>query len=444
MPLNIQVVDAAAVNVLLSARHTDIDGNTIALNDPNHVYDEVYIERVDIAVFSHLSNSALTVYHRLNYSSPSNPDFTWDVATPQNGVLNLIPIAGQPSTVHGGHTSTRIAYRSTDSNNNIGGRIIGKMLKGGNYSNLLRINFDLEYQEDDGSHAFSNAGTWTTYPQSSIEDVWVTGTDNETYKMRVVNSIIDKDDSGAVDIVYMRLGDTIPNTLTINDVTYTVVSDLSLMSDQVGILLYTGWVNGGPNTLGNLTPQGNLNYVLELADTIGDIGSSGQVDDVAEYTSAALPYFNIAEHIVNSLTDLTTSLTRTIKLFRGRTTKLYTDLRWVRVCLEQSVLSTTDSDYVSRSFEGLSSAGFVDWDNGETRIGVFVDTSRNNRVYLLVKLGLKSDGIQYNELRIVHNTSGRNRLVDFAGAPPNFDSSDYSTFGTYVPLDPEADTPNES
>ena len=111
-----------------------------------------------------------------------------------------------------------------------------------------------------------------------------------------------------------------------------------------------------------------------------------------------------------------------VKLFSGRTTRVYTNLRWERASLGYLWLDENDDDYDGGPSGGYG-LGFTDYDNGQTRVGIDVDA--NKHVYLLVKLGRNSTGVNFEEFEVIQTTVYRNRMVDFDHAPPGGYDEEY-------------------
>ena len=460
MPLNLIVVDTAAVSIKLRLQPVDNLGSTV---DPHgvtivsgsdyHVKDRVFLDRVDFTAFSDLSTPAQYVYHRLAITLPVEEPFytrtnvlsgatnsdvtvlpTEEATTSPAGAdprryIPLIPTT-QPSIGSGAtlsFTGARNSFTYTTTPTGILTSYLGTIKK--NLSNVDRLfTFELQYQYDvmtggvavgvDQNAIWADAllldpllspppTKWFEYQQSTDVSIIVTAVDSLTYRFRTFRLPSATADANPtydlVDQIYFA-----SNNTNINPTNLVIGSGFSININ--GIVYYPEpaviaetWLNSilWSDSIFNGTVNTTVDLVLVLADN----SPSSAVDDLVTVTSLAKADVSAKEHIIlhdgTTPKYLTASTSNTLKLFKGRTTRIYTDFSsWDDVSLTTFTLDPSDDEAITigTAQNSLSRSGWTSFDAGQTVIGVSKTSS--GRVYFLVYLGPNSTGVNFAQLQI--------------------------------------------
>jgi len=457
MAFNIEVISTAALAVRLGLKHLNYAEAEITENDPNHVYDQVVIEKIHLSIYDKLSTSTVPVYHRLKYTL-RNPAEAAEYVHPRPAVdgayfIDLIPL--NTHTTAGIDTNVGFAT-SENSYDVVGGdtlvhKVIGRVSKRF-LAQDIRYVFELQYQVDpmtgvNGAPIGRNpaAAAWTTYTRALDTDVMIVpadGPDAGDNDIQARVKIIYTSYSTEVDAdnitpppniaratkLYRRKTVQLPNdvnlpdTLVIGGTTYTTEAGPDAGYPQnVWDALFTG-------TLGSEVPVAEIDYVIVAYDESPNLLDASPIDDYTNVTVLGKGAIQIQQFIVRSSIDTTPinngpydTTDVDMKIFRGKTTKIFTTLYWPNVFINDISLSMNDPE--SNNFVPYGASGFTDTDNGETRIGV--STEANGRVYLIVTLSLHSTSLLLDQLVVAQGTpvynpfTGTGVGTTFYDAPPN-------------------------
>jgi len=147
-----------------------------------------------------------------------------------------------------------------------------------------------------------------------------------------------------------------------------------------------------------VTPNTNVDFVLYLSDDSAPGGNT--IDDLVNLSSTAKPPVALQEHLFAKNTDTaatypTPGVAANFKLFKNMTTRIYTDLYWPDVYFNAFSVAVTDpQDHGTQA----TSSGFWDFDSGQTRVGVTIDS--NHRVYMIVRLGLNATSLSLDTMTL--------------------------------------------
>lgn len=443
MAFNIKVVNTGSLTVQIVSEHLNNSDNAVDENDPNHVYDRIKIGKLFFSMYDKLSTVEKPVYHRLKYTVTGNAG-NWTYARqagdPVFGFVNLVPL-DKHSQADGGFSTAENSY---DENDTLPHRILGKLEKR-SVEQQLTFTFELQYNTTS-----MESGVWKNYKQTTSKNIVVNADDNddntEDFPIRIRTAYTADNydpttkENYDPDIhkqarLYRRMttknesDNEIPagTTVTIGGVKYSTEDGPdSTYPTEVKEILFSD------TTL--ITPRPNVDFVLLLSDD--SAGDDTIIDDKVEYTSSAKPAVQIKNHIVPTSTD-TDPITPIpnlveVKLFRGKTTRIFTNLYWPRVRVKS--LSVSENDLEDVDTDTLTNFGFMDFDGGETRLGI--DRTAEGRVFIIVKLSMHSTSLLLDTLvpeiadAVTNPMNGSEdpdnipqRINTFANADPNYNSN---------------------
>lgn len=487
MPPQIKFVisDTAALNISVK-RFTRNYLNQCVSDISQHVKSAIVLTNVDVTLFANLWQTGKPIYHRIlitlplgttDYHINSNPmgiadvktdpyiikkndvgtnDYYLPLITDSNGQAiidrDIIETDIAKTTINNGISTPKIGYNFGDN-----GYIIGYITQSGKTSLLdgqnegslpFRFTAKLQYSTTNDYGASAN---WIDYKQSTVSTSYVYATNGANSELHPLTTIYmnpnsqiscpELFNSGSSSVLYSK---TSTIYISINGTDYA-----SIPVDD-----------GGGNAINNVDTQihndvmaltGDNALALYVADIGGD--SLSPVDDVFEYINRSFgehitikisdknanPETNVlqqpkgislGEHILDKRdgTPLTTS---SIKIFRNSSFRLYTDLKWERVCFAARKLNPEDNDAKNSPYSAnlvkttTANTCFLAFDADHTIIAVKVigtDSSGNSVsnnpndfcVVVDVTIGNLSDGINFDELHITHDFPNSLSIKDYA------------------------------
>lgn len=458
MPLNLLVVDTAAVSVKLRLDPIDGNGNSVLSNSPLHVKDKVYIDRVDFTAFAHIGTLTKPVYHRLvvtlpaevanDFVRPTTGQLPTETISAAPGPRRYIPLtpdttehatkfATVPTTSFRTFTSNRITFLPGGANGLTGtntylGTITRKSVA---VTKTFKFDFQFQYDAMDGgvlgedpNGPLHNAelgtyapnvdltysGLWYEYQQETDSNDIVTGSDSLSYKVKIYHVARENYDPNPDTDPTTRMwyaGNNLASGggVITPSVTFNIAGDTYTPAAATVAQAYLDnqlW----SDPLTKLIPNPAIDYIFEVADA--DTASTN-VDDKVDVTTIAFPRISIAEHLVYRQGGQLITSGNTLKLFRGRSTRIYTDLTtWTSVCLHSFDLAADDDDSLAKTDTTLGTlSDWITFDGNQTVVGVGI--ASGGTVYLQVYLGPNSTGVRFDSLFVTHDTATTNLLQNF-------------------------------
>lgn len=421
MPLHLLVVDTAAVSVKLRLDPVDNNGDPVPklidnVPNPNHTKDKVVVDRVDFTAYSHLGKLTQPVYHRLVVTLPNTVPNVYvqpgTVNLPQIGssdeddrrTIPLVPVSNPNSDQnldsHDGKfigDGTTKSFKNSRITFNKLNTYLGTITR--SPDNITKeFLFELQYQYDPMNVTnntplgvnqaalvgeFPTKGVWIPYESKTDKKVTVTANNGLTYKMKIyyTDGTLNEEASKLWSEINMGPGFKI----TINEHDYIPTKRMD------------------DTPIADLFDDLSIDFVLELAD---NRNTADIVDDLVTVTSQGKQKVSIGNHILfRKNGELVKSGSSYIKLFRGHTTRIYTNLtNWDRVAFVGYDLDDEDDDVVSRGLSkdevGVDPTDTLTFDVDQTIIKVGL--TPNGTVYLLVTLLPNSTGVNFDALFINH------------------------------------------